>query len=201
MYIFFSFLVLGCLVALLVGLKNPAFVLPARVGTPSRGKVALIYVTAMMLLGAGEQALEPVEIKQQRLSEEAQRQVDREQKRLAAEAQRQADGEQKRLAAEAQRQEREAQRQAERAKREAEEAERKRVGSQFDAEVTARQFVLKRLKAPSTAKFVEESSMLPRDGTWLVVGAVDSQNSFGAMLRTQYTCGVRHVGGWCPAFS
>ena len=186
MYIFFSFLVLGCLVALLVGLKNPAFVLPARVGTPSRGKVALIYVTAMMLLGAGEQALEPVEIKQQRLSEEAQRQVDREQKRLAAEAQRQ---------------EREAQRQAERAKREAEEAERKRVGSQFDAEVTARQFVLKRLKAPSTAKFVEESSMLSRDGTWLVVGAVDSQNSFGAMLRTQYTCGVRHVGGWCPAFS
>ncbi len=179
MYIFFSFLVLGCLVALLVGLKNPAFVLPARVGTPSRGKVALIYVTAMMLLGAGEQALEPVEIKQQRLSEEAQRQVDREQKRLAAEAQRQ---------------EREAQRQAERAKREAEEAERKRVGSQFDAEVTARQFVLKRLKAPSTAKFVEESSMLSRDGTWLVVGAVDSQNSFGAMLRTQYTCGVRHVG-------
>jgi hypothetical protein len=30
---------------------------------------------------------------------------------------------------------------------------------------------------------------------WLVVGSVDSENSFGAMIRNDYRCTVKFVGG------
>src|SRR5699024_3369881 len=46
------------------------------------------------------------------------------------------------------------------------------------------------LKAPSTAKFSHDAVNGSRDDELLVVGRVDSQNSFGASIRSTYTCSV-----------
>ena len=72
-------------------------------------------------------------------------------------------------------------------------AEAVRVGSESGAVVTAREFVSRRLKAPSTAKFSGEQGIRYGDA-WLVRGFVDSQNSFGVMIRARYLCRVQHVG-------
>lgn len=46
------------------------------------------------------------------------------------------------------------------------------------------------LKAPSTAKFHHGTVNGSRDDELLVVGRVDSENSFGASIRSTYTCSV-----------
>jgi len=43
------------------------------------------------------------------------------------------------------------------------------------------------LKAPDTAKF---DSSATGSGTWTVSGSVDSENGFGARLRSEYQCTV-----------
>jgi hypothetical protein len=108
-------------------------------------------------------------------------------------------------------QENEAKRQAQkkiddeaRAKKEAAEAEvrakeaeikarAERVGSDTTARLQARVFVSRVLKAPTSAKFSEDTAVLHDDDTWSVKGYVDSQNSFGAMLRSTYLCKVQKV--------
>ena len=69
-----------------------------------------------------------------------------------------------------------------------------RVPDALDACITAHEFVEQTLKAPSTAKFpachssdvkIKQQEPLGRD-VWTVTGYVDSQNSFGAMLRSTY---------------
>jgi len=64
----------------------------------------------------------------------------------------------------------------------------------------SKKFVLDRLKAPATAEFAEMGA----EGTWVhedrpgqftVKSYVDSQNAFGAKLRTWYICKVRSIGG------
>jgi hypothetical protein len=55
--------------------------------------------------------------------------------------------------------------------------------------------VLGRLKSPSSAEFgsTEVTTMAP----YTVTGVVDAQNSFGATLRSSYTCTVSvSNGGW-----
>lgn len=47
--------------------------------------------------------------------------------------------------------------------------------------------VKENLKAPSTAKF---DTTATGDGTWIVSGTVDSENSFGATLRAEFQCTV-----------
>ena len=50
------------------------------------------------------------------------------------------------------------------------------------------------LKAPSTAKFPRTSDDQVTDmggGTFEIKSYVDAQNSFGAMIRTRYTCSVK----------
>ncbi|MCG8838936.1 hypothetical protein G1K37_11315 [Tenacibaculum dicentrarchi] len=57
----------------------------------------------------------------------------------------------------------------------------------------SRHFVEKRLKAPSTADFSYESEKSVQkinDTTFLVTGYVDSENSFGAKLRNNYSCKI-----------
>lgn len=53
--------------------------------------------------------------------------------------------------------------------------------------------VANRLKSPSTADFegLTEFAAERTADSWKVSGHVDSQNSFGATIRTQYTCNVR----------
>jgi hypothetical protein len=55
-----------------------------------------------------------------------------------------------------------------------------------DAIVAAENFVKDNLKAPSTAKFSNEEAKQDNAGNWTVSGLVDSQNSFGAMLRSSF---------------
>jgi len=61
-------------------------------------------------------------------------------------------------------------------------------------------FVKRRLKAPSTAKFSNET-VKGGPSRWTVVGEVDSENSFGAMLRSPYICKEHTTDGgdtWYP---
>lgn len=48
--------------------------------------------------------------------------------------------------------------------------------------------VLKSLKAPATAKFSGEHTIPDDAGGFEVTGNVDSQNSFGALLRSTWLC-------------
>lgn len=67
-------------------------------------------------------------------------------------------------------------------------------GGEYGARDVCEQFVEARLKAPSTADF-SDTSATEAGGTWTVTGAVDSENGFGAMLRSTYVCKVTHTGG------
>ena len=61
----------------------------------------------------------------------------------------------------------------------------------------AQEFITEGLKSPSTAKFSSYSrtNVWHLQGkTYKVEGYVDSQNGFGAMIRSRYSCGVREVG-------
>lgn len=52
-----------------------------------------------------------------------------------------------------------------------------------------RALVIENLKAPATAQFGDMAVKQPKDypkDLWLVSGHVDSQNSFGATIRTSY---------------
>jgi hypothetical protein len=65
----------------------------------------------------------------------------------------------------------------------------------MDAYVASMKLVKNELKAPSTAKFAsyQDSKISKIDlDEWQVSSFVDSQNSFGAMIRTRYTI-VIHV--------
>lgn len=70
-------------------------------------------------------------------------------------------------------------------------------GSPQDEKVSAisgcEELVKDRLKAPSTAEFSNEAAD-GGDGSYVVDGDVDSENSFGAMLRSHFTCTVHSAG-------
>lgn len=65
-----------------------------------------------------------------------------------------------------------------------------------DAWFTCQGFVKDRLKAPSTAEFCRyQDAQVAVDGEkYRVVGCVDSQNSFGANIRSSFMCEVRASG-------
>lgn len=64
--------------------------------------------------------------------------------------------------------------------------------------VMAQDFVKKMLKAPSTADFpigTSDSTIIPLGNCiYQVESYVDSQNSFGAKIRSQYTASVKYLG-------
>jgi hypothetical protein len=64
--------------------------------------------------------------------------------------------------------------------------------TEIDARVMAEVFIKKQLKAPLTAVFSEVKSTTMGSGEFLVTGMVDSQNSFGAMLRTGFEIRLRN---------
>jgi hypothetical protein len=69
----------------------------------------------------------------------------------------------------------------------------------FEAQVMAQQFVKDGLKSPSTAHFGYTGQLLDNikrldDGTFVVKGWVDAQNSFGAIIRTHYVLKLKYVG-------
>jgi hypothetical protein len=90
------------------------------------------------------------------------------------------------------------------------------LGSESAAQVMCEQFVTESLKSPSTADFgglfddrdsaafIEaeqaqqlgvDTSKLRNTGVWVVAGSVDAQNSFGAMIRSEYACVLDYEKG------
>ena len=71
--------------------------------------------------------------------------------------------------------------------------------------VTAQVFVERSLKSPGTAKYgsswdgtyQDPDERVAKTGpdTYRVSGWVDSQNSFGALIRSQFVCSLKHEGG------
>lgn len=70
----------------------------------------------------------------------------------------------------------------------------KDIGDELGAQVVCRDFIEDRLKSPASADFSDEDATHVRGRVWTVTGAVDSENSFGAMIRNTYSCTVRYVG-------
>jgi hypothetical protein len=64
------------------------------------------------------------------------------------------------------------------------------------AKVMCENFVEEQLKAPSSADFsgVFDTTVTGSGNDYTVVGYVDAQNSFGAVLRSNYTCEIRDSG-------
>jgi hypothetical protein len=60
----------------------------------------------------------------------------------------------------------------------------------YDARTACERAITQRLKAPSTSKFVSGAKVYEKEGKYYVAGEVDAQNSFGAMIRTQYVCSM-----------
>lgn len=70
------------------------------------------------------------------------------------------------------------------------ELQRKREARNIEAFSYAEVCVKKNLKSPSSAEFdmFETKVWEINDSTYMVKGPVDSQNSFGAMIRTYFEC-------------
>lgn len=67
----------------------------------------------------------------------------------------------------------------------------------FSAQTECERFVSDRLKAPSTADFAPMRDLKVSGegkGPWSVEGYVDAQNSFGAKIRSRYSCIVTFDG-------
>jgi hypothetical protein len=71
--------------------------------------------------------------------------------------------------------------------------------STFDLVIQCEDMVRERLKAPATARFEEsvnakqeQVSSTPEGFAW--AGWVDSENSFGALVRTRFTCAYDRAG-------
>lgn len=73
------------------------------------------------------------------------------------------------------------------------------VEKRTDAYVMSQQFLKKRLKSPSSADFpFDYDGLFTKyigDSTFVIAAYVDSQNSFGAMLRTNYNATVKNTDG------
>ena len=71
--------------------------------------------------------------------------------------------------------------------------------------VASKEFVKKQLKAPATAKFPwgvsDQAVTYLGDNRYHVKSYVDAQNTFGALIRTHYTCILRDQGGYWAAES
>lgn len=65
---------------------------------------------------------------------------------------------------------------------------------EFTAQVACESAVKNMLKAPATASFSSWKRKQNNDGTFSVSGEVDSQNGFGAVLRSRFSCTVRDKG-------
>lgn len=70
----------------------------------------------------------------------------------------------------------------------------KQYPTEIDACVMSTRSVENYLKAPSTAKFPWTCSATKlQSGAWQVISYVDSQNSFGAMIRTNYLWTAEYI--------
>jgi len=71
------------------------------------------------------------------------------------------------------------------------------IGDQTELHIQAQQFILQGLVSPSTAKFPALPSNISTDdkGLYQVISYVDSQNGFGAMIRSDWSVTMRLING------
>lgn len=71
------------------------------------------------------------------------------------------------------------------------------TGSDIGAWVVCQQAVDAQLKSPSTAEYPSrrEASLSKSGDTWTYTSYVDAENSFGAQMRTPWTCTATHTSG------
>ena len=62
----------------------------------------------------------------------------------------------------------------------------------LEAKSMCETFVKRQLKAPATAKFSDESAAKVSATEYTSGGSVDSENSFGALLRSTYVCDMTY---------
>lgn len=67
-------------------------------------------------------------------------------------------------------------------------------GTAYGARGACEQFVTKRLKSPGSAEFSGQAES-NTGRIWTATGSVDSQNSFGGLVRNDYTCVASYLGG------
>ncbi len=60
----------------------------------------------------------------------------------------------------------------------------------FELRDMCEQWVKNQLKAPSTAKFSDHAIKSTGANNWTVTGAVDADNSFGAAIRSTWSCEI-----------
>ena len=65
----------------------------------------------------------------------------------------------------------------------------------LSVQVYSESFIERLLKAPSTAKFCHETVTDLGDNRWRVSSCVDSQNSYGAMIRSDWETTLAYLGG------
>ena len=69
-----------------------------------------------------------------------------------------------------------------------------------EAKAQCREAVKDQLKSPASAKFSDETvTGSEPDAVWFVSGSVDSQNSYGALLRSSFECSVTFANGEASA--
>lgn len=70
--------------------------------------------------------------------------------------------------------------------------------SKITARIDSERYVEKYLKSPSTADFPlgADGCVKINDSTFFVSSYVDSQNGFGAMIRTTYSCQINYVDNY-----
>jgi hypothetical protein len=74
------------------------------------------------------------------------------------------------------------------------------IGDSYGAQFACEQFVEDRLKSPGTAEFTDQTET--NDGVeWTSIGSVDSQNTFGGVVRNDYVCVVQYEGGEDESYS
>lgn len=66
---------------------------------------------------------------------------------------------------------------------------------ELSARVYSESFIERLLKAPSTAKFCHETVTDLGDNRWKITSCVDSQNSYGAMIRSDWETTIAYLGG------
>jgi hypothetical protein len=68
------------------------------------------------------------------------------------------------------------------------------IGKIVTAKIACHDWVKDQLKAPATADFTDDDEPAVDGIYYTFTGSVDAQNSFGAQLRSRWTCKVQDIG-------
>lgn len=67
---------------------------------------------------------------------------------------------------------------------------------EFDAQINMEHYIEERLTSPSSAEFTFTSNLQLDDKTFKMEGYVDSQNGFGAMIRSQFSGTLEYTSNY-----